>query len=92
MTNEELQKQEPRSSTEIESDIHTTRGRMDATLDELGDRLTARSLLNSALDWWNHVAAAVGPAAQPKTRIKASLAMCEKTPFHRCSSERDWFG
>ena len=52
MTNEELQKQEPRSSTEIESDIHTTRGRMDATLDELGDRLTARSLLNSALDWW----------------------------------------
>jgi ElaB/YqjD/DUF883 family membrane-anchored ribosome-binding protein len=25
---------------------------MDATLDELGDRLTARSLLNSALDWW----------------------------------------
>ena len=25
---------------------------MDATLDELSDRLTARSLLNSALDWW----------------------------------------
>jgi ElaB/YqjD/DUF883 family membrane-anchored ribosome-binding protein len=52
MTNEELQKQEPRSSTEIESDIQKTRGRMDATLDELGDRLTARSILNSALDWW----------------------------------------
>ena len=52
MKNEELAMQEPRSSTEIESDIHTTRGRMDATLDELGDRLTARSLLNSALDWW----------------------------------------
>jgi ElaB/YqjD/DUF883 family membrane-anchored ribosome-binding protein len=52
MKNEELPMQEPRSSTEIESDIHTTRSRMDATLDELGDRLTARSLLNSALDWW----------------------------------------
>jgi ElaB/YqjD/DUF883 family membrane-anchored ribosome-binding protein len=52
MTNEEFQKQEPRSSTEIESDIQKTRGRMDAALDELGDRLTARSLLNSALDWW----------------------------------------
>jgi ElaB/YqjD/DUF883 family membrane-anchored ribosome-binding protein len=52
MTNEELHDQERRSSTEIESDIRQTRGRMDATLDELGDRLTARSLLNSALDWW----------------------------------------
>ena len=52
MTTEELHDQEPRSSTEIESDIRQTRGRMDATLDELGDRLTMRSLLNSALDWW----------------------------------------
>jgi len=42
----------PRSSTEIEGDIRRTRGRMDATLDELGDRLTARSIVNSALDWW----------------------------------------
>ncbi len=25
---------------------------MDSTLDALGDRLTARSLMNSALDWW----------------------------------------
>jgi hypothetical protein len=31
MTNEELHDQEPRSSTEIESDIRQTRGRMDAT-------------------------------------------------------------
>ena len=52
MTNEELHDQERRSSTKIESDIRQTRGRMDATLNELGDRLTARSLLNSALDWW----------------------------------------
>ena len=52
MTNEDLQDKEPRSSTEIESDIRQTRGRMDATLDELSDRMTARSLLNSALDWW----------------------------------------
>ena len=52
MTNEELTEQEPRSSTEIESDIRQTRGRMDATLDEIGSRLSARSLLNSALDWW----------------------------------------
>lgn len=52
MTKEELTEQEPRSSTEIESDIRQTRGRMDATLDEIGNRLSARSLLNSALDWW----------------------------------------
>jgi Protein of unknown function (DUF3618). len=47
MTNEDLHNKEPRSSTEIESDIRQTRGRMDATLDELSDRMTARSLLNS---------------------------------------------
>ena len=52
MTNEDLHNKEPRSSTEIESDIRQTRGRMDATLDELSDRMSARSLLNSALDWW----------------------------------------
>ena len=40
MTNQDLNDQESRSSTEIESDIRQTRGRMDATLDELGDRLT----------------------------------------------------
>ena len=51
MTNED-QNTEPRSSTEIEADIRQTRGRMDATLDELSDRMSARSLLNSALDWW----------------------------------------
>ena len=44
--------EETRSSAEIESDIRETRNRMDATLDELGNRLTPRSLLNSALDWW----------------------------------------
>ena len=52
MTNEDLHDKEPRSSTEIESDIRQTRGRMDATLDELNNRMSARSLLNSALDWW----------------------------------------
>ena len=52
MTNEDLHDKEPRSSTEIESDIRQTRGRMDATLNELSDRMSARSLLNSALDWW----------------------------------------
>lgn len=41
-----------RSSAEIETDIRRTRGRMDDTLDEIGERLTARSLVNSALDWW----------------------------------------
>ena len=66
MSNEELHEQEPRSSTEIESDIRETRSRMDETLDQLGDRLTARSLLNSALDWWESksVGARSGGAAK----------------------------
>ncbi|RYD84290.1 MAG: DUF3618 domain-containing protein [Verrucomicrobiaceae bacterium] len=46
-----------RSSNEIESDIRRTRGRMDATLDELSERLTARSILNMALDLWDARAA-----------------------------------
>jgi hypothetical protein len=41
-----------RSSGEIAADIRETRSRMDSTLDELGNRLTPRSLLNSAFDWW----------------------------------------
>lgn len=47
------QEEEIRSSAEIQSEIRETRGRMDATLDELGNRLTARSLFTSALDWWD---------------------------------------
>jgi gas vesicle protein len=42
-----------RSSAEIQTEIRQTRGRMDATLDELGNRLTARSIFTSALDWWD---------------------------------------
>jgi hypothetical protein len=41
-----------RSSNEIEADIRQTRSRMDTTLDELGERLSARYILNTALDWW----------------------------------------
>lgn len=41
-----------RSSSEIESDIRRTRGRMDATLDELSGRLTARSVIHTLLDIW----------------------------------------
>lgn len=52
MTPEPTTLEDNRSSSEIEADIRKTRGRMDSTLDALGDRLSARSLLNSALDWW----------------------------------------
>ena len=44
---------ETRSSAAIQADIRNTRSRMDATLDQLGNKLNARSLLNSALDWWD---------------------------------------
>ncbi len=65
MTLETNTKEDNRSSSEIESDIRKARGRMDSTLDELGNRLSARSLMNSALDWWdspdngNHASTAV---------------------------------
>jgi ElaB/YqjD/DUF883 family membrane-anchored ribosome-binding protein len=52
MKNEEIQNTEDRSSSEIASDIRERRSRMDATLDELSNQFTVRSIVNSALDWW----------------------------------------
>jgi hypothetical protein len=51
MKNEEVQNTEDRSSTEIASDIRERRSRMDATLDELSNQFTVRSIVNSVLDW-----------------------------------------
>ena len=63
MTTPDLSQPEARSSSQIEADIRTTRARIDATLEQLGARLNARSLLNSALDWWE--ARSEGPARSP---------------------------
>jgi hypothetical protein len=52
-----------RSSGEIERDIRQRRQQMDSTLDELGERLTLRSLVHSALDWWEAPADGRGNAA-----------------------------
>ena len=52
MKNEEVQNTEDRSSTEIASDIRERRNRMDATLDELSNQFTVRSIVNSVLDWF----------------------------------------
>ena len=51
MKNEEVQNTEDRSSSEIASDIRERRNRMDATLDELSNQFTVRSIVNSVLDW-----------------------------------------
>jgi hypothetical protein len=47
MKNEEVHNTEDRSSTEIASDIRERRNRMDATLDELSNQFTVRSIVNS---------------------------------------------
>jgi hypothetical protein len=52
MKNEEVQNTEDRSSTEIASDIRERRNRMDATLGELSNQFTVRSIVNSVLDWF----------------------------------------
>lgn len=52
-----LREGDHRSSQEIESDIRERRERMDTTLDQLGERLTLRSLMHSALEWWDAPAA-----------------------------------
>jgi len=52
-----------RTSREIEGDIRKRRQQMDSTLDELGERLTLRSLVHSALDWWDGPSTGNGSAA-----------------------------
>src|ERR1700742_2935153 len=47
-----LPKEDNRSSSEIESDIRKTRGRLDNTLENLNERLNPRSLLNDVLHWF----------------------------------------
>jgi ElaB/YqjD/DUF883 family membrane-anchored ribosome-binding protein len=54
MKNEEVQNTEDRTSTEIASDIRERRNRMDSTLDELSNQFTVRSIVTSALDWWEN--------------------------------------
>jgi ElaB/YqjD/DUF883 family membrane-anchored ribosome-binding protein len=81
MTKQELPDEESRSSTEIESDIRQTRGRVDATLDELGDRLTARSLLNSALDWWESRGAGARPVGATKDTYQSLARYVKENPL-----------
>jgi hypothetical protein len=45
-------REDNRSSSEIESDIRKTRGRLDNTLENLNERLNPRSLLNDVLNWF----------------------------------------
>lgn len=70
---------ENRSSAEIESEIRETRSRMDATLDELGNRLTPRSLINSAFDWWESPEAGGQRNAAVK---KAAVAVAHQARLH----------
>ena len=81
MTNQELHEQESRSSPEIESDIRQTRGRMDATLDELNDRLSARSLLNSALDWWESRGVGSRPVGATKDTYQSVARYVKENPI-----------
>ena len=91
MTNEDLHNKEPRSSTEIESDIRQTRGRMDATLDELSDRMTARSLLNSALDWWES-RNADAPGRNATSDALSDRRSAGEGKSTTISVDRVWFG
>jgi hypothetical protein len=45
-------KEDTRSSSEIESDIRRTRGRLDNTLENLNERLSPRALINDVLSWF----------------------------------------
>lgn len=77
-----------RSSDEIAADIRETRTRMDSTLDELGNRLTPRSLLNSAFDWWESPETGnQGTATARKAVSSASPGKHAVTRCQPCSSD-----
>ena len=80
MKNEEVQNTEDRSSSEIASDIRERRNRMDATLDELSNQFTVRSIVNSALDWWVNRQASVPGGGVAKSAYRNVASQVRKHP------------
>jgi ElaB/YqjD/DUF883 family membrane-anchored ribosome-binding protein len=80
MKNEEVQNTEDRSSTEIASDIRERRNRMDATLDELSNQFTVRSIVNSALDWWANRQVAMPGGGVAKSAYRNVAYQVKKHP------------
>ena len=83
MKNEEVQNTEDRSSSEIASDIRERRNRMDATLDELSNQFTVRSIVNSALDWWANRQASDARRGSGEERLSECSFPSKEAP---CSS------
>lgn len=71
-------KQDNRDSREIQQDIKATRGDMDQTLDRLNEKLTPRSLLNSALDWFEN-----RPSSSPSKSSRSNdiLQIAKENPL-----------
>jgi hypothetical protein len=80
MKNEEVQNTEDRSSSEIASDIRERRNRMDATLDELSNQFTVRSIVNSALDWWANRQVAMPGGGVAKSAYRNVAYQVKKHP------------
>jgi ElaB/YqjD/DUF883 family membrane-anchored ribosome-binding protein len=80
MKNEEAQNTEDRSSSEIASDIRERRNRMDATLDELSNQFTVRSIVTSALDWWANRQVAVPGGGVAKSAYRNVAYQVKKHP------------
>ena len=80
MKNEEVQNTEDRSSSEIASDIRERRDRMDATLDELSNQFTVRSIVNSALDWWANRQVAMPGGGVAKSAYRNVAYQVKKHP------------
>jgi ElaB/YqjD/DUF883 family membrane-anchored ribosome-binding protein len=81
MKNQEVQNVEDRSSTEIASDIRERRNRMDATLDELSNQFTVRSIVNSALDWWVNRQVSMPGGGVAKTAYRNVASQVRKHPL-----------
>jgi ElaB/YqjD/DUF883 family membrane-anchored ribosome-binding protein len=81
MKYEEAQKTEDRSSNEIASNIRQRRDKMDATLEELSNQFTVRSLVSSALDWWVARKMSVPGGGMAKSAYRGVAQQVKSHPF-----------
>lgn len=81
MTPQTIEENPTRSSSEIEQDIRNRRDKMDQTLDELGNRLSLRSMVNTVLEWWDDVPAGAQASATTRKALKGIARQVKHHPM-----------
>lgn len=81
MTTQAIEQVPTRSSGEIEQDIRERRDKMDQTLDELGNRLNLRSMVDTALEWWDEPRSGNQAGAATRRAFKGLACQIKQHPM-----------